>query len=129
MGADQKRYAVFAVRTSKGGQTIWVRAGSAITNRDGSLNVTLDVLPIDGQLHLRDVATVKENQPAEKKEEPKHGECGGRLEFVAEIAAPGVGQSWRCTKCGAKVLRLRGTFRNAADVDPSEIELRPSDVE
>jgi hypothetical protein len=128
MGADQKRYAVFAVRKGKDGQTIWVRAGSAVTNRDASINITLDVLPIDGQLHLRDKATVKEDQPPQQQH--VHKGCGGTLEFVAELAAPGIGSSYRCTKCHGSVLRVRGgAFRDAADVDPSEIELSPREVE
>jgi hypothetical protein len=46
------RLAVFALKQSPRG-TVWVRAGSAWTNRDGSINVYLDVLPLDGKLHLR----------------------------------------------------------------------------
>ena len=37
----------------KGGSSQWVKAGSAYLNRDGSLNVYLDVLPLDGKLHIR----------------------------------------------------------------------------
>ena len=48
-----KRLAVFSIRKIKNG-SIWVRAGSAFVNRDGSLNLYLDVLPIDGQLHVRE---------------------------------------------------------------------------
>jgi hypothetical protein len=54
-----KRYAVFSVRKGKGGESIWVRAGNAVENRDGSINVHLDVLPLDGQLHLRASETVQ----------------------------------------------------------------------
>ena len=50
-----KRYAVFAIRTTKDKQTIWVRAGVAYVQPDDSMNLTLDVLPIDGQLHIREV--------------------------------------------------------------------------
>jgi hypothetical protein len=32
----------------------WVKAGTAWVNRDGSINVYLDVLPIDGKLHVRE---------------------------------------------------------------------------
>ena len=35
-------------------KTVWVKAGSAFLNRDGSLNVYLDVLPLDGRLHVRE---------------------------------------------------------------------------
>jgi len=54
-----KRLAVFSVRSNKGG-TVWVRAGSAFVNKDGSLNVLLDVLPIDGRLHVREAGEKKD---------------------------------------------------------------------
>lgn len=48
-----KKLAVFSIRTDKGG-SVWVRAGSAWVNKDGSMNVLLDVLPLDGKLHVRE---------------------------------------------------------------------------
>lgn len=54
-----KRLAVFSIREGKGG-SIWVRAGSAFVNKDGSLNVLLDVLPLDGKLHVREAAERKD---------------------------------------------------------------------
>ena len=38
-GADRKAY--------------WASIGSAWTNRDGSLNISLDALPLDGKIVLR----------------------------------------------------------------------------
>ena len=46
------RLAVFSVKQGANG-AIWVRAGSAWANRDGSL----DVLPLDGKLHIRSTVT------------------------------------------------------------------------
>ena len=48
-----KVLAVFSIRSGRGG-SIWVRAGWAEVNRDGSMNLHLDVLPIDGRLHVRE---------------------------------------------------------------------------
>jgi hypothetical protein len=48
-----RSYVVFSVRASTEG-AVWVRAGKAFVNRDGSINVALDVLPLDGKLHLRE---------------------------------------------------------------------------
>lgn len=48
-----KTLAVFSIRPGRSG-SIWVRAGVAEQNADGSLNVQLDVLPIDGRLHVRE---------------------------------------------------------------------------
>ena len=58
-----KRLAVFSIRKGKNG-TVWVRAGNAFVNRDGSMNLWLDVLPIDGTLHVREAAEKKEAAPA-----------------------------------------------------------------
>ncbi len=53
---DTKRMEVFTVRTDPRTKAVtWVRAGSAVVNRDGSINVYLDALPLDGKLHMRDV--------------------------------------------------------------------------
>ena len=50
---NARRFEVFSVKRSSTGATIWLRAGSAFVNRDNSINVYLDVLPLDGKLHLR----------------------------------------------------------------------------
>ena len=60
MWAAGKRLAVFSIREGKGG-TVWVRAGTAFVNRDGSLNLALDVLPIDGRLHVREAGERRES--------------------------------------------------------------------
>lgn len=46
---------VFAVFDAKpeGRERRWVRIGVAFENRDGSLNVLLDALPLTGRLHIR----------------------------------------------------------------------------
>lgn len=50
--AKGARLDVYSIRPGRNG-AIWVRAGVAWVNRDGSLNVHLDVLPLDGKLHIR----------------------------------------------------------------------------
>lgn len=49
------RFAVFAIRKRGLRGSIWTRAGVAALNADGSINVDLDVLPLEGRLHLRPV--------------------------------------------------------------------------
>ena len=44
-------------------KTVWVKAGVAWVNRDGSLNVYLDVLPLDGKLHVREVQDERRATP------------------------------------------------------------------
>ena len=36
------------------GRRVWLRVGVAFVNRDQSLNVRLDAIPISGQLHIRE---------------------------------------------------------------------------
>jgi hypothetical protein len=73
---QNKRYAVFSIRKARNG-SVWVRAGSAFVNRDGSMNVYLDVLPLDGTLHVR--------EPGEKRE----GAGEARTEQHEPLAAAG----------------------------------------
>ena len=58
-----KRLAVFSIRENRGG-SIWVRAGTAFVNKDGSLNVLLDVLPLDGKLHVREAGEKRDSAPS-----------------------------------------------------------------
>jgi hypothetical protein len=46
------RYTVFCIRKKDSG-SIWVRAGVAFVQPDDSMNLFLDVLPIEGHLHIR----------------------------------------------------------------------------
>lgn len=48
------RLSVFSVRRDKRGASYWVKAGMAWVNKDESVNVYLDVLPLDGTLHCRE---------------------------------------------------------------------------
>src|SRR5689334_6639471 len=56
MEHEKKSYKVVYTIVEKKGQQkpFWTRIGVAFTNRDGSFNVHLDAVPINGQLHIRD---------------------------------------------------------------------------
>lgn len=47
---------VFTVieNTNKEGKSLWIRVGVAFVNKDGSINVKLNCLPLNGSLHIRD---------------------------------------------------------------------------
>lgn len=63
---DNKRFAVFSVKDITEGETkktVWVRAGAAWKNRDGSLNIYLDVLPLEGKLHVREAIEDRRQAP------------------------------------------------------------------
>lgn len=61
------RYAVFAIRETKQG-TVWIRAGVAFVQPDDSLNISLDVLPLDGKLHVREVPKKGEPLPPTRED-------------------------------------------------------------
>ncbi len=94
-----KRLAVFSIREGKGGR-VWVRAGSAFVNRDGSLNVLLDVLPLDGKLHVREAGErERQRRPRRRRnrswrrsevprERPRAGSRRGRAPRSWAQAAP-----------------------------------------
>ena len=41
------------VETNEDNKDFWQRVGSAWTNKDGSINITLNALPLNGKLHIR----------------------------------------------------------------------------
>jgi hypothetical protein len=49
----------------------WLRVGIAFVNRDGSLNVRLDAVPINGQLHIRESRESRETSPPFSLEEQR----------------------------------------------------------
>ena len=48
-----KTKAVYVI-TPRGGRSYWTRVGVAFVNRDGSLNVKLEAMPVTGEIHIRD---------------------------------------------------------------------------
>jgi hypothetical protein len=46
--------AVFTVVDRGPGKSFWIRVGTGFTNRDGSLTVRLDAIPVNGTLQIRD---------------------------------------------------------------------------
>jgi hypothetical protein len=51
---DLKGMKVCYTVTERNGKSYWNRIGVAFTNRDGSLNVRLEAVPVSGQLQIRD---------------------------------------------------------------------------
>ena len=82
---DQSKMKIAYVVTQRGTNKYWTRIGVAFVNKDGSMNVHLDVLPLDGKLHVR--------EPGEKRESPGNPGNNGTHHFnneAAEAAAMGV---------------------------------------
>lgn len=59
MATDSQRKVVYTIIEREAGEgrdakSFWVRIGSAFVNRDGSWNVKLDALPVNGTMQIRD---------------------------------------------------------------------------
>ena len=67
--ARKVKLAYTIVERDKDGRKFWVRVGAAFVNRDGSLNVKLDAMPVNGQLQIRDY------QPADDRDGQDRGEA------------------------------------------------------
>ena len=61
--------AVYTIIETPGDKSFWLRIGWARTNRDGSFNVTLDALPVNGKLQVRD--WTPRDERARRDEEPR----------------------------------------------------------
>jgi hypothetical protein len=48
------------VENPNGGKDYWVKVGIAFVNKDGSENIKLSALPVNGTLHVRDRKENKE---------------------------------------------------------------------
>jgi hypothetical protein len=66
---NKVKIAYTVVERNKDGRKFWVRVGAAFVNRDGSLNVRLDAMPVNGELQIRDY------QPREAREGASHDQA------------------------------------------------------
>jgi hypothetical protein len=67
-GADEMKdvYAIYESKNDSKERARWVRVGVAFDNRDGSVNVLLDAIPLSGRLQIRNRV-----EPQEGKEQPR----------------------------------------------------------
>ncbi len=49
-----KKLAVFTIVEVNEERALWRRVGNAYLNRDGSYNLYLEALPVNGRLHMRE---------------------------------------------------------------------------
>ncbi len=67
--------AVYTIADRGNGRKHWLRIGVAFVNRDGSLNVRLDAVPVSGQLHIRDASPRDNLGGREVEERSEYGNC------------------------------------------------------
>jgi len=51
---EVKLKAIYTIVEREGASSRWVRIGIGFVNSDGSINVRLDAVPVNGRLHVRD---------------------------------------------------------------------------
>ncbi len=62
-GAGRKPLAVYAI-IERSGKNYWLKVGAAFTNRDGSINLYLDALPVgSNRLQVREPRVWDEARP------------------------------------------------------------------
>ena len=49
----------------------------------------------------------------------KCANCDGELKYVADLSAPGYGQSWRCVDCSESHWVVGGRATKFEDIDPT----------
>lgn len=59
------------VISERGGRSYWNRCGVAFVNNDGSLNVKLECVPINGEVQIRDYVPREEGGRI-RRSEPEH---------------------------------------------------------
>ena len=57
---NSARKVVYTVVEKPGDRSFWLRIGFGSVNRDGSINITLDAIPTNGKLQIRDYKPQKE---------------------------------------------------------------------
>jgi hypothetical protein len=63
-------YAIYESRSEGRERSRWVRVGVAFDNRDGSVNVLLDALPLSGRLQIRNRPSESPAEAAEDTTKP-----------------------------------------------------------
>lgn len=80
---DQSKMKIAYVITQRGTNKYWTKIGVAFVNKDGSINVKLEAVPVNGEIHVRDYV------PREESAGPtllRKGDNGHADEVLAEIA-------------------------------------------
>lgn len=81
----------------RNGNTYFSRIGTALSNPDHSLNVTLEAMPINGEFHLRRY----EEGKALNDEHKKHKLCG-ECHHTHHISTTAVRDMGHCTEFGCE---------------------------
>jgi hypothetical protein len=71
------------VITQRNGKNHWTRIGVGFVNRDGSINIKLEAVPVSGELQIRDQVPRENNLTLVGRDQGKNGHA--TVEPVAEL--------------------------------------------
>ncbi len=77
---DASKMKIVYVINERNGRSFWSRCGVAFVNSDGSLNVKLESLPVNGEVHIRDYV------PREDSPNGGNGRWAGGEPMPAQVA-------------------------------------------
>lgn len=69
---ENKNLKIVYTITERGERSRWNPIGVGYTNRDGSINIKLDAMPVNGTMHLRDW-TPRDDAPARDGRDGREG--------------------------------------------------------
>ncbi|HMR05273.1 MAG TPA: hypothetical protein PKA88_05835 [Polyangiaceae bacterium] len=70
---DSKVKIVYVIN-ERDGRNYWNRVGVAFVNRDGSLNVKLDAIPVNGEMQIRDYVPREDSASSSPSARRSNGE-------------------------------------------------------
>ena len=80
---------VYTVIDRGQGKSFWVRVGVGFTNRDGSLNLRLDAIPVNGTLQVREWEPQERRPEAGEPPRPRVRPRDGARDVGSEAAIDG----------------------------------------
>jgi hypothetical protein len=69
---DNKNLKIVYTITERGEKSFWHRIGIGYVNRDGSINIKLDAVPVNGTMHVRDWSA-RDDMPAHDTRKGSNG--------------------------------------------------------
>lgn len=80
---DSAKMKIVYVISERGGKNYWNRIGVAFVNTDGSLNVKLEAIPVNGEMHVRDYVPREDGEVATLVKTRGNGH--NKTEQIAEL--------------------------------------------
>ncbi len=80
---DNSKMKIVYVISERGGKNYWNRIGVAFVNGDGSLNVKLEAIPVNGEMHVRDYVPREDGELAPPMKSKGNGHH--KPELAAEL--------------------------------------------